>query len=149
MSLAWYKESGVEESLVNAENPLISAHDTLYGEVKVYPLFLRNDSALHYYQDISIIIAIGEGEPLEEGSVSSTGILYQLIQQEQEPTLLQWSQAPFTTVTSLDDIGDSESSNTTSYIPFWLRVYMPARDSYEIIQEASLRITCIKRVVIA
>lgn len=146
MALALYKDGEAEP--YDSENPLITVHDSLYGEYKLHRLYLANDSSLHYYENVvlSVRMTVDETE-LEEGVVSSSGILYQLIQREEEPTLELWERVPLTSRIVLGNIGTVDAADT-SFIPFWLRVYAPGSNSLISIEEASIVVTAIERAVL-
>lgn len=143
MALAIYldNDSAAEITDVNRHS---AEHDALNGSWVTQKLWLRNDSALHYYTGVRVSINI-PGAAISP-TVSPTGVVYQLVEGDIEPTVLEWKHTPYHNQISFVDVGALGSADTTTYYPFWLRTYVPGNSNIGRIQEANLRIEAIERV---
>ena len=143
MGLALYKEDNAG-SLIDSANYLWSAHDALNGSWNTLKLWLRNDDATVYFENIEIEVNIpGVFSP----NVSPNGIVYQLFPGDIEPTVLEWSRLPYHNTISMSDLGAFGSPDTSTYLPFWVRIYQPGNSSVGDVSDASLRVTAIERAV--
>lgn len=101
-----------------------TAHDCELGEVQETQLFVRNDHEDYYYTNISVssegLISPDDTLGIESGwgvklSAGST-----------QPTEAQWENIDYGNEISLANIGSASASNTTTYLPFWVRIECPA-----------------------
>ncbi len=104
--------------------PIVTTHDGVLGGVVETKLFLRNDSALEYFTDITIQ-AICLTSPDETDGVS-TGHGTKLSAGDTQPTEAVWEDIDYGNILSLDDIGAPGAGDTSTYLPFWYRVECPA-----------------------
>jgi hypothetical protein len=137
--LAIYK-SDTPETLVADENPIVCSHDVCDGSWYTQKLYIRNSDSNVYYTDITI------GLSLEENPTSN-GHLYMLFPGDIEPTALEWSMIHVNNSITLSEIGSEGSGDTTTYVPFFLRTYLPAQQSTGYVTEVSLVIYAIEEPV--
>jgi len=114
-------------------NPLTLTFDGVNGGVIEKRLYLRNNDALLVFTDISI-------EPFNDGDTiiqvdGSGGYSWKLSAGDQRPLNEQWELITAGESIDLDDISD-----TTTYLPFWVRVEIPAGAPVMSSQKISLRI---------
>jgi hypothetical protein len=127
---------------VTSTNTHHADHDALNGSWVTEKLWLRNDSAAHYYTGVEVSIDItGVTAP----NVSPTGVIYQLVPGDIEPTVLEWKHIPYHNSITFSDIGSLGAADTATYYPFWLRTYVPGNSSIGRTSESNLRIQAIER----
>lgn len=100
-------------------NPLALTFDGINGGILERKLYLRNDTPGLLYSDITIL-------PYNTGdtviAVDGTGgYSWKLYAGDQRPLSEQWE-----LVTAGDSIELDDISDTTTYLPFWARVEIPA-----------------------
>ena len=117
-------------------NPLAITFDGVNGGTIERKLYLRNDNITKQYQNITI-------QPYDNPGVEqqitngSNGYIWLLSAGDQRPLVEQWDLITPASVINLDDISD-----TTTYLPFWLRITVPAGVPATSFRSASLAITC-------
>jgi len=144
MSLDIYLEKK-ESGKVTESNQHSVEHDGLNGSWETQKLWIRNSSPSYYYEDVKIILDIPDA-PVKP-NVSPKGIIYQLVEGDIEPTVLEWKSLPYHNDIDIGDIGSSDSADTSTYYPFWLRTYVPGATAVGRIQEASLKIEAIQNAI--
>ncbi len=130
---------------VSDTNRLSGEHDALNGSWKTQLIWLRNDDVTQYYTGVRVSVNIPG--VTESPNVSPTGVVYQLVEGDIEPTVLEWKHIPYHNEITFEDIGALGVPNTTTFYPFWLRTYVPGNSSIGRLQEANLRIQAIGRAV--
>jgi hypothetical protein len=102
-------------------------------------LYLRNDDSLLYYENISVQPVILSGKDIITGE--NTGFEWRLISGDAQPLEAQWGLVNPGNSISLSDIGSPGSGDTTTYLPFWLRISVPRGAAVESYQGIGLRIS--------
>lgn len=140
-----YKIISDPASKVTVANYIASPHDALNGSWFTQKLYVRNDSALTYYEDIALSIVI-TGTPVPS-NVSPEGIVYQLFAGDIEPTVQEWHRLPFHNTIDLGDLGAVGVPDTATYLPFFLRIYVPGNSDIGRVNEAVVHIAAMERAV--
>lgn len=117
---AVYGQDGVGDGLL----PIITTHDGVIGETVEIKLFVRNDSTAEYYESI-IVTPVSKTSPDETDGVSN-GHGVKLSLGTTQPTEGQWSAIDYGEAITLSDIGVVGTADTSTYLPFWYRVEVPA-----------------------
>jgi hypothetical protein len=137
--LAIYKSDN-SESEVTDENPIVCSHDICDGSWYTQKLYIRNSDSNVYYTNIRIELSL-------EDNPTSNGHLYMLFAGNIEPTALEWSMIHVNDSIDISNIGAESSPDTTSYVPFFLRTYLPAQQTTGYMTEVSLVIYAIEEPV--
>ena len=120
-------------------NPISVAVDGIVGATILRRYFVRNDSALHYYTDIQVTSVVNSGLDIVSGATA--GFAWKLIAGDSQPLEDQWGIiAPGNTM-ELADIGELGDADTTTYLPFWLRIEVPRGVDVQSFENVSLEIT--------
>ncbi len=115
-----YKIDGASNDLL----PITTTHDGVLGEVVEIKLDVRNDSTLEYYQSISVL-PVSKTTP-DETTAIANGHGVKLFAGETQPTEAEWEAIDYGVAVSLANIGSAGSGDTSTYLPFWYRVEVPA-----------------------
>ncbi len=98
--------------------------DCELGQAQETEYFIRNDDKDYYFTDISVkatsLIAPDDTIGIE------TGWGVKLSAGATQPTEAQWETIDYGNTISLSDLGSALASDTTTYLPFWVRVECPA-----------------------
>lgn len=103
-------------------------------------LWLRNDSLYSYFTGITVdstdtaTLSISDGE--------RTGYSVKLWVGDIRPTEEDWNSVSTGNQISLPNIGSSTNPATNSFVPFWVRVDVPANSDLETITTVSLQVNC-------
>lgn len=114
------------------DTPFSVSIDGVTGGALERRLYVRNDDAGKSYSSIQVL-AVDGGDDLVDGS---TGYSWKLIAGDQRPTAVQWG-----AVTAGNTISLSNITDTTTYLPFWVRIEVPRRAPIASFQSVSLRVT--------
>ena len=114
-------------------NPLSITADGTIGQVLSKQYFVRNDDVLVTYSGISVSPIDNSGSHLIDGTL---GFSWKLIEGANEPIEAQWNTVDHSNTISLSDITD-----TSTYLPFWVRVQVPRAASVQSFDKVILRIT--------
>jgi len=104
-------------------NPLLLSMDGKIGGVLQKKVYLRNDDAARSYINIQVT-PVYAGDP--DFIDNSQGISWKLISGDVQPTDDSWAlvtSSPNTIV--MGDIGTLTVSDTTTFLPFWIRTVIP------------------------
>lgn len=124
----------------NFGNPFTAAFDGVLGEVIERKLYVRNDDSLYYYENITVQ-AIDGGDDIVDGSGTTEGYSWKLYPGDQQPLEEQWDLTTAGASISLADIGSLGNPDTTTYLPFWVRISVPAGAPVEAYNSVLLRLS--------
>ena len=110
-----------DESLAAVTGPL-NAFDmnVTTGDVREVLLYVRNDNALTYYTSVSV----STNQTL--GLFGTSGMSVKMISSTRRPTEAEWSEVLPGNAVVLPDIGAAGAGDTSTYVPVWFRMYVPA-----------------------
>jgi hypothetical protein len=115
-----HKIDGASDNLL----PITTTHDGVLGEVVEVKLFVRNDDVTEYYQNV-VVLPVSKTTPDETiGTANGHGV--KLRAGAVQPTEAEWDAIDYGSSISLSNIGSAGSGDTSSYLPFWYRVEVPA-----------------------
>ncbi len=112
--------------------------ETLDGRVggSVERLFyVRNDDALSSFTDIFLQPVDTAGTSIVDGT---SGFAWKLRAGSTQPTEEEWKVITAANKISLVDIGTSSVSDTSTYLPFWIRVEVPRNTSIKTYTDVQL-----------
>ena len=121
-------------------NPFSLTIDGLAGGVIKRKIYLRNDDSLYYYENITVQ-PIDGGHNIVSGTGITEGFSWKLIAGDSEPLVEQWGQATAGASISLVDIGSAGNADTSTYLPFWVRVEAPPGATIDSYNTVTLRIS--------
>lgn len=119
-------------------NPISLTVDGTLGATITKKLYLRNDSASHYYTSIEITPSSNGGEDIVTGSLST--FHWKLIAGNNEPLEDQWQLVSGGNTMTLSDLGSLGNATTTTYLPFWLRVNVPKGIDIQVFEHVTLEV---------
>jgi len=101
------------------------------ANVIIRKLFLRNDNSAHSYSGVSI-------QPVDGGDniVDGNGYGWKLQSGDPEPSDGSWA-----LISNGNSIPMSNISDTTTYLPFWVRVEVPEGESVKSFHKVTLEVT--------
>jgi len=121
-------------------NPFSVTADGVEGEAVETKVYLRNDSALYYYTGISVQ-PVDTGDDIVDGSGATLGYEWKLYAGDQQPTAEQWDLVAAGNSISLSNLGSAGTPDTSTYLPFWVRVKVPRWAPVRSYSGVQLRIT--------
>jgi hypothetical protein len=101
--------------------------------------YLRNDDATKTYSSISIIPVSNPAKDIVSGP---NGYSIKLFVGSTQPTTRQWENTTPANIITLADLSD-----TTTYLPFWVRIDVPRGAPVDTITSTFFRITATEGVV--
>lgn len=108
----------------NFGNPFTAAFDGVLGEVIERKVYVRNDDALYYYENITVQ-PIDGGDDIVDGSGVTEDYNWKLYAGDSQPLEEQWELTSAGNQIALADLGSSGNPDTTTYLPFWVRISVP------------------------
>jgi hypothetical protein len=143
MALAFYDSS---QTLIDASNPIRTSHNGFVGESDEVLFHIRNDSTDRYYEEISVEIEDLEGYGTTP-EYEHKGWSFKLLYGSRRPTEKEWDMATSMAPLLVPDLGDDTGGDDTTYLPIWLRIYVPGGTRAQYRPDYSLKITAIEKVV--
>lgn len=125
-------------------NPLLNAFDGVLGGTVNRRLYVRNDDSAKSYTGITLAPVLIEGYNIINGS---NGYGWKLMVGETQPLDEQWSLISFANTISIPNIGTALVSDTATYMPFWLRMIVPAESPVASYSNVKLRLNYTEIVV--
>lgn len=108
------------------DKPLTHSFNGTTGEVVERRYYIRNDDAARWYSNISIQPVIQEGDNIVNGTGSTEGYSWKVIAGDSQPLEEQWELQGAGAATSFgSNIGSASAGDTTTYLPFWIRIQVP------------------------
>jgi len=105
-------------------NPLAVTFDGRSGGYKQFRLYVRNNSALYYYDNITMTVQDTSGNNIVDRSVDS--FTWKLSEGDNQPTQADWDNTAAANTINFTDIGAPSSPDTSTFLPFWVRIEIPA-----------------------
>lgn len=136
MALKIYPDEGISSPYSQdgtASNAFRQAFDGKTGQVRETKLYVRNDDATKNYTGIVVSSVSLSGRNIIDGT---DGYSWKLSAGNTQPTYDGWRAVSNGNSISLDSISD-----TTTYLPFWLRIEVPKGAPVETLNGATLRVT--------
>lgn len=118
-------------------NPLLVSLDGKIGGVFQKQLFVRNDNSTLWYS-LTTLTAVNNITP---ALINSPGYSWKLSAGGTQPTDEQWAAITGGNTISLPNLGTASLANTSTYLPFWLRVEIPRNVPVQTILDTTLNIT--------
>jgi hypothetical protein len=115
-----YTRYGVDDGFL----PITTTHDGVLGENIEIQLFVRNDDITEYYEDITVAPVCTTTPDETLGTANGHGV--KLSSGSTQPTEAQWGAIDYANTVSLSNIGSAGNGDTSTYLPFWYRVEVPA-----------------------
>jgi len=108
------------------DNPLTHSFNGTTGEVIERRYYIRNDDASRWYSNISVQPVVSSGDDIVDGVGSTEGYSWKVLAGDSQPLEEQWELKDAGEAVSLgSDIGSGSVGDTTTYLPFWLRIQIP------------------------
>ena len=143
MSLQFYD---INFDLIDDTNPIISSHNGFGGDSTETMFFLRNSNILRYYENIRVSVTQTAEEDVT-GEYGVSGWSFKLIKGSKRPTEKEWDVATNMTYVDIEGLGTTGEGDTSSYIPLWLRVYVPGRTPAKYKNGYNIYCSAIEKVV--
>ena len=121
-------------------NPVKTTHDGVLGETRETILYVRNDNATYWYDNISI-------EATSQSGAIPTGWVIKMRGGTTQPTEAEWDAIAVGNTIVIDDIGEAGVADTTTYSPFWYRIEIPAGTTAQTRQVITLKLLYTENVV--
>jgi hypothetical protein len=147
MALAiYYATDGVSKFSQDGAftNPLQEVIDGRTGGSVERLLYIRNDNSLFSYLDIKLVPEDTDGVSIVDGSL---GFAWKLSAGDAQPTDEAWGIITAGEEIELADLGTVSVSDTSTYLPFWLRIEAPRNVSVKTYVDVQLKITA-ERVLV-
>lgn len=141
MALSIYETPNADTSFSSGTNtnPISFTVDGTLGATITKKIYLRNDSASHYYTNIQITPSYNLGEDIVTGSLST--FHWKLIAGDSQPLEDQWQLVSGGNTMTLPNLGSAGNATTTTYLPFWLRVNVPKGIDIQVFEHVTLEVT--------
>ena len=132
MSLGLYDSSQVlmPASGGSVTDPLRTVHNGRNGGAYETKMYIRNSDPAVYYHGITISYTSDPG--IDSGVLGNSGWSIKLSKGERQPTEAEWDQVTSGSSIPMADIGASGSPDTSTYYPFWVRVYCPGETAAQL-----------------
>jgi hypothetical protein len=120
-------------------------HNGFTGGSEEILFYITNNHAEYYYQDITLEVVMVD---LIEGDIfSESGWSIKIVQQSEQPTEKEWGEIFVNNKINISDIGSSETADTETIYPIWVRVFCPGHTAPLIKSDMSLKMKYSKRMV--
>lgn len=117
--------------------PFSVSFDGVFGGVRAVKRYVRNDDAGLYYTGIQVLPVMLSGASLIDGT---DGWSWKLKAGDTQPLESEWDIINDANTISLADLGSAGTPDTSTYLPFWVRISIPEGASVESYQNIALRI---------
>lgn len=122
----------------NMTNPFRVSFDGRLGGVVQNRLYLRNDDTSVYYSGINVFPVDTGANHITDGTNNYS---WKLNLGDQQPLEQQWATIANNNTITISGLGGAHLADTTSYIPFWVRVEVPKGAPVNSYDEVIIRIT--------
>ncbi len=119
-------------------SPLQEVIDGRTGGSTERLLFIRNDDSLFSYIDIKLIPEDTDGISIVDGT---EGFSWKLSAGDSQPVDEAWAIITAGAEIQLPDLGTETVSDTSTYLPFWLRIEAPRNTPVKTFTDVQLKIT--------
>jgi hypothetical protein len=114
-------------------NPFSISFDGRVGGYKEAKLYIRNSDSLYYYTSLSL--TLDDDTDLNITNDLSKGFSWKLFSGDLKPTFNDWANTPAANTITFSDIGSLGSPDTSTYLPFWVYLQVPAGLSVQVFTE--------------
>lgn len=104
-------------------NPIQQAFDGVTGGVIETKYYVRNNDDSFFYTVILVQPIVVSGTDIVTGP--DDGYNWKLIVGDTQPLQAQWDLVTAGSSISLADIGSAGNGDTTTFLPFWIRIEVP------------------------
>lgn len=115
-------------------NPIRHTFDGRTGGVIETRYYVRNDDNTIQCSNIQVTLSDNEGRDIIHGQ---DGYVWKLKAGDTQPLDEEWQ-----TINVASGISLGNLTNTTTYLPFWLRVEVPANAAVESFDDVQVLLTC-------
>jgi len=127
-------------------NPFVVTFDGRTGGAITKQLYIRNDNLDRYYRNIGISLIDTDSFQHIDGSVH--GWEWKLMISDLPPSEAEWYNIdPSNYLVFSDNLGSSSMGDTATYLSFWIRVAVPAKQLLQTIKTVYIRITAVEGMV--
>ena len=120
-------------------------HNGFTGGSEEVLFYIKNNLIEYYYEDITLKVEMVD---LVAGDIfSESGWSVKIVQQSEQPTEKEWGEIFVNNEINIPNIGSSDTANTESLFPVWVRVFCPGHTAPNIKSDMSLKLKYSKRLV--
>lgn len=112
------------------ENPFSLAFDGRLGGYKEVKLYIRNNDALYYYTDLTLTLE--DNTELGITNNIEKNFSWKLSEGDTKPTFNDWANIAASNTITFSDLGSAGNPDTSTYLPFWVFVKVPAGLSIQV-----------------
>lgn len=124
----------------------LTAHNGVRGESVDVLVYLRNDDPSLFYN--SVVVSVDDSDSEDDTlGVYGTGRGVKLSAGARQPSESEWDNVLAGDFIDMPDIGSSESPDTTTYFPFWMRVIVPGNTQVQTFTDLSLNVTASEHLI--
>jgi hypothetical protein len=105
------------------EKPFSLTFDGRTGGVKQAKLYIRNNDAQFYYENIKV--GLSDSGPESIIDQPAEGFVWKLAAGDVQPTENDWKNTAAATIVDLENIGGAGNPDTSTFLPFWVFVQIP------------------------
>ena len=141
MSLAIYQSTDPSTSFSTSgmlTNPFRVGLDGRFGGSVQERLYVRNDDPTLYYSGISIVPVDNGTSHIVDGT---NGYSWKLHVGDQQPLDQEWATIPAGQSITISGYGGAHFGDTSTYVPFWVRVDIPTGARVNSYEDVVLRLT--------
>ena len=141
MSLKIYSEASPVRAYTvsgNFDNPFVVALDGQDGDTIERLLYVRNDDETYVYSGIMVQPVVKSGRELVDGT---DGFYWKISSGATRPTDQEWTTISGGDAISIGSLGTAGAGDTSTYLPFWLKIATPAGVNVQAFTGTVLRIT--------
>lgn len=124
--------------------PFLVILDGKYGGISQQLAYLRNDDNMSWFSGTTINVTDTVDATVIDGS---KGFTWKLIVGSTQPTDDQWAAVSTGNTISLANLGSTGAPNTSTYLPFWIRVQIPRNIEVQTILDVKFNITTTQNAV--
>lgn len=147
MALSIYTEADSSTGLSDGtyDKPFAISFDGRSGGIKEVKLFLRNDDTGYFYTDITIGLDDEGVQSRVDGTVP--GFTWKLRAGDVKPTTNEWLHIDPANEITMSDLGFSGTPNTSTYLPFWVRIEVPRNVDVQAITTIKFVVTASENLI--
>lgn len=143
MAIKIYTEANNSDSALSLggdfTNPFSITFDGRVGGYKEVKLYIRNDNGDYYYEELQISLVDTTDNTITDNL--AVGFAWKLSAGDTKPTFNDWANiAPANTI-SMSNIGEVSAGDTSTYLPFWVYIQIPAGTEIQSFTEVSFAIS--------
>lgn len=126
-------------------NALSITADGVVGTAIHRRYYVRNGDVSKWYENIRVQAVVLNGDDIVTGALS--GFKWKLVAGNPEPLEEIWELTDGGNEITLPDIGEVGTGDTSTFLPFWLRVEIPRSSQVRSYQNIGLRVTADENLV--